>query len=175
METDDKNLEDSTVDAEKAVQEELNKDAVGTDSDTVTEEEQGTQTETKEVTSDFNKEALLADLHKERGRRKELTEKVTELTEKVSGADQIKEEFTSLESKYNRLEEFLTLAGGPLSKAMDSRSFTNALFNTNDDVSKIVEKWHKENPSQTSSALAGGTGGGNPKPDMNALLRASLK
>lgn len=126
----------------------------------------------EEDKKDPNKDALLADLHKERTERKALRDQVEELTSKAAASTELSEKYTGLETKYSRLEEFLTSVGGPISKALDSRSFTKSLFESDADISELVDKWHKENPSQTSSALSGGASGGSPKLDVNAALRS---
>lgn len=94
----------------------------------------------------------------------ELETKVQELTTKAESAE-------SVQLKYDRLESFLTKVGGPLSKALDSRSFTTALFESDEDIDELVSKWHRDNPSATSSALNSGPGSTQASKDMNALLR----
>ena len=120
------------------------------------------------------KQALQADLHKERKQRQKaeselgtLTSKVTELTAKAETVD-------AIQARYDRLEEFLQAAGGPLGKALDSKSFTSALFESDKKIEDIVKQWHKDNPSATSQALGAGSAapaGG--KVDPNQLLRAA--
>lgn len=126
----------------------------------------------EEEKKDFNKESVLADLHKERTERKALRDQVAELTSEVAAHKELTEKYSGLEAKYSRLEEFLTTVGGPISKALDSRSFTKSLFESDEKISELVDKWHKDNPSQTSSALSGGSGGGSPKLDVNTALRS---
>ena len=99
----------------------------------------------------------------------ELEAKVQELSDKATSAE-------TIQAKYDRLEEFLTKVGGPISRALDSRSFSEKLFNSDADVAELVSDWHKTNPSATSSALgsmAAAPGGG--KVDINELLRAAAK
>lgn len=98
----------------------------------------------------------------------ELETKVQELTAKAESTD-------AVQAKYDRLESFLTKVGGPLSKALDSRSFTAALFESDEDVDDIVTKWHKDNPSATSSALQSGAGSTQASKGMSELLRAAAK
>lgn len=98
----------------------------------------------------------------------ELETKVTELTTKAEMAD-------TVQAKYDRLESFLSAIGGPISKALDSKSFTTALFESDTDVAELVTKWHKDNPSATSSALQSGSGQTVSAKDMNALLRQAAK
>ena len=98
----------------------------------------------------------------------ELETKVTELETKAEMAD-------TVQAKYDRLESFLSAIGGPISKALDSKSFTTALFESDTDVAELVTKWHKDNPSATSSALQSGSGQTASAKDMNALLRQAAK
>lgn len=145
--------------------------------DTATPDEQvveGIQhEETKTEEPNYNKESLLADLHKERNRRRELTTKLEEAESKVTQSADLTEKYETLEKRYGRLEAFLTNFGGSIGKAMDSRSFTEKLFNSDADISEIVNSWHKDNPSQTSSALSGGAGAETSGQSINDLLRAA--
>lgn len=121
---------------------------------------------------DFNKESLLADLHKERSARKSLKSEVEKLTERVADYDKVVSDRDALQSKYDRLEEFLLQAGGNLAKVLDSRSFTKDLFESDTDIQELVEKWHKNNPSAVGSALSGSSQD-NAQPTLNDLLRAA--
>lgn len=98
----------------------------------------------------------------------ELESQVTALTDKAAKADEV-------QARYTRLESFLTALGGPISKALDSRSFSTALFETDTDVKELVAQWHRDNPSATSSALNSGSGNTASAQDMNALLRQAAK
>ena len=98
----------------------------------------------------------------------ELETKITELTTQAETA-------TAVQAKYDRLESFLSAIGGPISKALDSKSFTTALFESDTDVAELVTKWHKDNPSATSAALNSGAGTSTSKTDINALLRQAAK
>lgn len=98
----------------------------------------------------------------------ELETQVTELTAKAESAD-------AIQAKYDRLEAFLTSLGGPVSKALDSRSFSKALFESDQDINDLVAKWHRDNPSATSSALNSGAGSELSTTDMNKLLRSAAK
>lgn len=98
----------------------------------------------------------------------ELETKLTELTAKAESAD-------AIQAKYDRLEAFLTSLGGPVSKALDSRSFSQALFESDKDINDLVAQWHRDNPSATSSALNSGAGSEMSTKDMNALLRSAAK
>ena len=87
-----------------------------------------------------------------------------------------KEAVETLQKRYDRLEAFLQGAGGTLGKALDSRTFTKRLFETEDKISDIVKDWNKDNPSATTTALGGGTTTtSDGKPSMNELLRAAAK
>ncbi|AUX83029.1 scaffolding protein [Microbacterium phage Bandik] len=101
---------------------------------------------------------------------------VTKLEEEL-GKRPTTEALETLQTRYDRLESFLLEAGGPISKALDSRTFTKDLFETDKDVADLVKDWHKANPSATSSALstaaAGETGKG--KHDPNELIRAAFR
>lgn len=125
---------------------------------------------------DPNKEALLADLTKERKQRQTLQAQVEQLQATADSGKQHKDELTAVQRKYNRLESFLTEIGGPLSKALDSKSFTEKLFGTDSDVKALVADWHKANPSATSTALSSGSAQpANKASGMNDLLRAAAK
>lgn len=99
--------------------------------------------------------------------------KATQLEEELSKRPTT-EAMDTLKNRYDRLEAFLTEAGGPLSRALDSRTFTRRLFETDDKIEDIVQQWRKDNPTATSSAAAA-AGGNSPtgKVDPNELLRAA--
>jgi hypothetical protein len=100
--------------------------------------------------------------------------KATKLEEELA-ARPSQEALDTLQTRYDRLEAFLVAAGGPISKALDSRTFTRSLFETDDDVEDIVKAWHKANPSATSTALgAAAANPGKSKIDPNALIRAAM-
>ena len=98
----------------------------------------------------------------------ELEAQVAELTTKVGTVD-------AVQAKYDRLEAFLTGLGGPIGKALDSKSFSTALFETDADIKDLVTQWHKDNPSATSSALNSGAGENTTQTDMSTLLRAAAR
>ncbi|QKY80242.1 scaffolding protein [Microbacterium phage Leafus] len=102
--------------------------------------------------------------------------KATKLQEELD-ARPTAEALATLQTRYDRLEAFLLAAGGPISKALDSRTFTKSLFETEDDIEALVKQWHKDNPSATAAALGGGgpEGQGKPKHDPNDLIRAAFK
>jgi hypothetical protein len=86
------------------------------------------------------------------------------------------EALATLQKRSDRLEGFLQAVGGPLGRALDSRSFTRDLFESDKDISDIVKEWNRANPSTTSSALgAGAVAPASGKPGMNDLLRAAVK
>ena len=121
---------------------------------------------------DYNKQALLADLHKERSKRQSLKAEVEKLTADVADYKEVKTELESYKSRYDRLEQFLLAAGGNVSKALDSRSFTKDLFESDKDIAELVESWNKSNPSAISGALSG-SGQDENQPTLNDLLRAA--
>lgn len=100
---------------------------------------------------------------------------VTQLEEDLK-ARPTTEALETLQTRYDRLEAFLQAAGGPLGKALDSRSFTRDLFETDKNISDLVKAFNAANPTATSTAL--GSGGAAPAattPDMNTLLRAAIR
>lgn len=99
--------------------------------------------------------------------------KVTKLEEELA-ARPTQEALDTLQTRYDRLEAFAQAVG--LGKALDSRNFTRALFETDEDVKSLVVKWNKENPSATSTALGSGAGSvADAKPGMNDVLRAAAR
>lgn len=123
----------------------------------------------------FNKEALLADLHKERDRRKTLQAQVEQLTAKASSLNAQSEELAAVQRKYDRLEQFLLGVGGPLSKALDSKTFSTKLFETDDPIEDIVTAWQAANPSTASKALSSSAApADSKKSDIGDLLRQAL-
>lgn len=86
-----------------------------------------------------------------------------------------KEAVETLQTRYDRLEAFLQAAGGPLAQALDSRTFTKDLFESDKDVEDLAKEWHRTHPTATSAALGGGAGeGGGGKVDPNKLIRAAF-
>lgn len=82
------------------------------------------------------------------------------------------EALTTLQTRYDRLEAFTQAIG--LGKALDSRTFTRDLFETDKPVADLVKEWNKANPTATSRALGSGAGDeGSSKPSINDLLRAA--
>lgn len=85
------------------------------------------------------------------------------------------EALTTLQTRYDRLESFLGQVGGPLSKALDSRTFTRDLFETDKDIKELVTEYQRANPTATSTALGSkGAAPADGKVDPNALLRAAF-
>lgn len=121
---------------------------------------------------DASKKALLADLYKERNDRKALQAQVDKLTADASTLTDSAAQLTTVQRKYDRLEEFLLKSGSPLGKALDSMSFAKRLFDGDEDVAEIVKSWNKDNPSLTQVALGSGNGvTSSSKPSINDLLR----
>ena len=80
------------------------------------------------------------------------------------------EALQTLQTRYDRLEAFAQAVG--LGKALDSRTFTRDLFETDKDIAGLVKDFNKANPSATSTALSSTAGGeGKTKHDPNELLR----
>lgn len=97
--------------------------------------------------------------------------KATKLEEELN-ARPTQEALDTLQTRYDRLEAFLTAAGGPIGKALDSRTFTRDLFESDKDITALVKDWHKANPTTTSQALSSAAGGeGSDKKSPNELLR----
>lgn len=84
-----------------------------------------------------------------------------------------KEALETLQNRYDRLEAFLVAAGGPLGRALDSRTFTKELFESDKDITDLVKDWHKANPTATAAALQSTAPGGESsgKHNPNDLLR----
>lgn len=101
--------------------------------------------------------------------------KATKLEEDL-GKRPTTEAMETLQTRYDRLEAFLVAAGGPLGKALDSRTFTKDLFESDKDIDALVKQWHRDNPSATSQALGNGPAGDakGGKQDPNELLRAAF-
>jgi hypothetical protein len=99
--------------------------------------------------------------------------KVTKLEDELA-ARPSKESVDTLQTRYDRLEGFLQAAGGPLGKALDSRTFTKELFESDKPIADIVKDWNKANPTTTSTALESAAAEpGKGKVDPNVLLRAA--
>lgn len=111
------------------------------------------------------------------GVKTELTEaraqaaRTTQLEEEL-GKRPTTEALETLQTRYDRLEAFAQAVG--LGKALDSRTFTKDLFETDKDIADLVKEYHKANPSATSTALgAKNSEPAESKKDPNALIRAA--
>jgi hypothetical protein len=121
--------------------------------------------------------AQLEENRKHSGTKTELAEaraqaaRATQLETELA-ARPTQEALDTLQNRYDRLEAFLQAAGGDISKALDSRTFTQRLFESEDKMEDIVKDWNKTHPSATSTALASAAAqGGSGKVDPNELLR----
>lgn len=139
----------------------------------VTDSKTEAHTSSKEEPT-FNKEGLLADLYKERSLRRQLRDKCAALETKLSSLTEVETTLQTTQHRYDRLEQFLLQCGGDVSKILDSRSFTQKLFDSDTSVEDLVSEWKKHNPTKTSSAL-GGSGSAEAKPTFNEILRAASK
>ena len=160
-----------TVDQEATGQSEETQDE--TTSQTPAEDAEGTEDKSEQ---DPSKKALLDDLYRERNSRKALQAQVDKLKSELSQASSAIEQRDAVQRRYDRLEEFLSKVGGPLGKALDSKSFTTKLFETDDDIGELVKTWFQDNPTKTNVALSSdNVSPGGKKPSMNDLLRSAMK
>lgn len=106
--------------------------------------------------------------------RKQLRDKCADLETKLSSLTEVETALQTTQRRYDRLEQFLLQCGGDVSKILDSRSFTQKLFDSDTSVEDLVSEWKKHNPTKTSSAL-GGSGSAEAKPTFNEILRAASK
>lgn len=98
---------------------------------------------------------------------------VTKLEEDL-GKRPTTEAMETLQTRYDRLEEFITSLPGPVGKALDSRSFTRDLFESDKSIADILSDWNKANPTATSAALGKQSAEpGKKGPSMNEILRAA--
>lgn len=124
---------------------------------------------------------LVKELAKANGKLSELAEARAQAAKATQLENELKDRPTkdaveTLQKRNDRLESFLSAVGGPISKALDSRTFTKDLFESDKDIDIIVKDWHKANPTATAAALAGTAAEpGKGKVDMNAALRAAAK
>lgn len=115
--------------------------------------------------------AKLASVRQELAESQAQSVKATKLEEELN-ARPTQEALDTLQTRYDRLEAFLTAAGGPIGKALDSRTFTRDLFESDTDITALVKDWHKVNPTATSQALSSAAGGeSSDKKSPNELLR----
>lgn len=97
--------------------------------------------------------------------------KATKLEEERD-ARPTQEALDTLQTRYDRLEAFATAVG--LGKALDSRTFTRDLFESDKDVADLVKDWNRDHPTATSTALGGTTTtSAEGKQDPNKLIRAA--
>lgn len=121
------------------------------------------------ATQKANLKSAQSELTELRSKSQKVTQLETELAARPS-----QEAVDTLQTRYDRLEAFLQAAGGPLGKALDSRTFTKNLFETDTDIDTLVKKWHQDNPSATSQALGSAAAApAGSRPDINAALRAA--
>lgn len=121
------------------------------------------------------KHSLLADLHKERSTRKSLQEKVTQLEKENSKNLEVNEKYKLLQARYTRLEEFVLHSGTVLENILDSRSFSEKLFDSDIDIKELVKEWNSKHPSKMNEALRSNSRKGSEKSSLNTLFRASVK
>lgn len=97
--------------------------------------------------------------------------KATKLEEELA-ARPTPEALETLQTRYDRLEAFAQAVG--LGKALDSRTFTKDLFESEKDVAELVKEFNRANPTVTSTALGGTTTTtAEGKQDPNKLIRAA--
>lgn len=109
--------------------------------------------ENKPQENDYNKESLLKDLYSERDRRKTLQAENEKLKATANTINEAKENQAATQHKYDRLESFLLALDKDISAALDSRSFSKQLFETDTPIKDLVDTWNKQHPSQTAKAL----------------------
>ena len=122
---------------------------------------------------DHNKKALLADLYKERTARKELQSQLSDVTKQLEELTGASEELEALTKKYQRLEQFILGSNTDIGKALDSRTLTQRLFESDDEIDSILQDWHKDNPTTTSRALTGSNDSSPSAPSVGDLLRVA--
>ena len=179
MATEDQSSDSTTDEAETAETEATEDTEQLADVETTDQAEADTSNDStadqQDDTASAAKKALLADLHGARQRAKTAEARVAELDAQVAELAPVKETLDAVQARYDRLEAFMLAVGGPVSQALDSRSFTQKLFETEEDVSKIVKEWHGANPSATSAALSSSASQTGGKATMNDILRAARK
>jgi hypothetical protein len=115
----------------------------------------------------------LANANTELSEARALSAKATKLEEELA-ARPTTEALETLQTRYDRLEEFVQAIPG-LGKALDSRTFTRDLFETDKDIKDIVKDYQRANPTATSQALGGKAAQpADGKIDPNALIRAAF-
>ena len=97
--------------------------------------------------------------------------KATKLEEELAARPST-EALETLQTRYDRLEAFAQAVG--LGKALDSRTFTKDLFESEKDITDLVKDWNREHPTATSTALGASTSTtAEGKQDPNKLIRAA--
>jgi hypothetical protein len=130
----------------------------------------------EETKPDPRLKTLRADLNKKQQEFISASSERDALKAEVAKLTPVQETLDAVQTRYDRLESFLQAVGGPLGKALDSKSFTTQLFESDKDINDIVKDWNRANPTATASAL--GSGGAAPAakaPGINDLLRAAVK
>lgn len=70
---------------------------------------------------------------------------------------EITDKAEDLSFRYKRLMELLSHGGSSVGDMIDSKAVYDRLMTTDDDVSEIVQDWHKKHPSRVESALKSGS------------------
>lgn len=112
--------------------------------------------------------STIADLKRELTEARSHSSKATQLEDELAKRP-TQETLDTLQTRYDRLEAFAQAVG--LGRALDSRTFTKDLFESDKDIDTLVKAWNRANPTQTSSALSGGASEITQKQDQNSLLR----
>ncbi len=114
----------------------------------------------------------ISDLKRELAEARTHSGQATKLQEELDKRP-TQETLDTLQTRYDRLEAFAQAVG--LGKALDSRTFTRDLFESDKDIAELVKEFNKANPSATSTAL--GSAAAAPaegKVDPNKLIRAAF-
>jgi len=114
----------------------------------------------------------IADLKRELAEARTHSGQATKLQEELDKRP-TQETLDTLQTRYDRLEAFAQAVG--LGRALDSRTFTRDLFESDKDVADLVKDWHKANPSATSTALGSSASApAESKANPNDLIRAAF-
>ena len=120
------------------------------------------------------KRILLADLHRERTRRKEIQQQMTTLQAQLDAQGDLSKELEAYKRKLSRMESLMAATGSDIRGILDSRSASQRLWETDDDVRDIIKDWYQANPASVSRALnAGSSGDSGTKVTINDLLHAA--
>jgi hypothetical protein len=179
-ETNNGSTEDISGQEQQGQQQETTDDTSGNGSQTQTNQEQQAPAVTKDtvlpddhpvVKQLKDDKAKLATARQELAEARAQAGKATQLQEELDKRP-TQEALDTLQTRYERLEAFTQAIG--LGKALDSRTFTKDLFETDKPVDQLVKDFNKANPSVTSTALGSAAAApADKKPDPNALLRAA--